>query len=201
MHRGLRRLGITVLALLVVLVLAGAGIVFLSVPVKGTSMEPTLRDGDRIMVSPFGSPPRVTRFSVVIGRFGQNGPEVVKRVIGLPGDRVEIEKVGVRDGIVRVQPGGTGPWLVVDNPAWRSRWGTLASNCCTTAGKMTNTVTAQIVPPGMLFLLGDNFERSDDSRAHGWAPASLVRSIATWRVYPLGAISRIADDVRLVPVN
>ena len=53
----------------------------------------------------------------------------------------------------------------------------------------------------MLFLLGDNFERSDDSRAHGWAPEAEVREIVTWRLYPLSAIGRLDRGIELVPVR
>ncbi|MBJ8344041.1 signal peptidase I [Antrihabitans sp. YC2-6] len=195
-----RRVLLAIAAALAALLVAFVGVALLAVPIKGTSMEPTLHEGDRVVVNPFDRSPDVRRFSIVIGRFSRNGAEVVKRVIGLPGDRVRIEKIGVRPGIVSVQPGGTGPWQVVDNPAWHDRWGQSASNCCTDAGKLTNVATPQVVPPGMVFLLGDNFASSDDSRAHGFAPLELIRATTSWRIYPLGAIGRLSDDVTLTPV-
>ena len=195
----LRRSVLICAALLAAVLVACAGVVVTSVPIRGTSMEPTLHDGDRVMRNPLGSTPSVERFDVVLARFAANGADVVKRVIGLPGDRVEIVKPGARPGVVRVQPGGSGPWFEVANPAWAERWGTLAANCCSAAGKTSNTATPQVVPDGMLFLLGDNFERSDDSRAHGWAPESQVHETVTWRVYPLSAVGRVDDDIELVP--
>jgi signal peptidase I len=194
-----RRLSLVVAAVLVLTVVCLAGGALSSIPVRGTSMEPTIHDGDRIFINPLGSEPQVERFSVVVGRFSKNGPEVVKRVIGLPGDLVRIDKIGVRVGVVSVQPGGTGPWQIVDNPAWNDRWGKASSNCCTADGKLTNVVTPRRVPEGQLFLLGDNFAASDDSRAHGWAPIDLVRAVATWRSYPPTRLGRVTDDVTLRP--
>lgn len=196
-----RRLSLVVAAVLVLTVVVTAAGALSSIPVRGSSMEPTIHDGDRVFINPLGSTPEIDRFSVVIGRFSKNGPEVVKRVIGLPGDLVRIDKIGVRVGVVAVQPGGTGPWLNVDNPAWNARWGKASSNCCAANGKLTNVVTPQRVPEGQLFLLGDNFAASDDSRTHGWAPIELVRAIATWRSYPPTAVGRIADDVTLRPLG
>ena len=194
-----RRLSLTLAAALALALVTFGGAALSSIPIRGTSMEPTLRDGDRIFINPFGSKPEIDRFAVVVGRFSKNGPEVVKRVIGLPGDMVRIDKIGVRVGVVAVQPGSTGPWLIVDNPAWTDRWGKASSNCCTVAGKLTNVVTPQRVPDGQLFLIGDNFAASDDSRAHGWAPVAFVRAVATWRSYPLTRVGGIADDVTLEP--
>lgn len=195
----LRRLSLVVAAVLAMALVTFAGAALSSIPIRGTSMEPTLRDGDRIFINPFGSAPEIDRFAVVVGRFSKNGPEVVKRVIGLPGDMVRIDKIGVRLGVVAVQPGGTGPWMIVDNPAWTDRWGKASANCCTIDGKLTNIVTPQRVPDGQMFVLGDNFAASDDSRAHGWAPIEFVRAVATWRSYPLTSVGRIADDVMLKP--
>ncbi|MBJ8340503.1 MULTISPECIES: signal peptidase I [Antrihabitans] len=199
-HTGLRRLLIAIGAVVAAALALVAGSILVSVPVSGVSMTPTLSDGDRIVVDPW-SDPEIDRFDIVVAKFSTNGAQVVKRVIGLPGDRVKIEKVGIRTGIVSVQPGGMGPWQIVDNPAWNARWGPTASNCCTAAGKMTNVVTPQLVPDGMLFLIGDNFAASDDSRGHGWAPVELVRNTAAWRVYPIGAIGRIPAGVTLRPAT
>ncbi|WP_187776175.1 signal peptidase I [Antrihabitans cavernicola] len=194
-----RRPALTVAAAVLVLVcIAGAAIAVLSVPVHGTSMQPTLQPSERVVVDPF-SGSVATRFELVVTRFDAGGPEVIKRVIGLPGDRVSIRKVGTAPGVVRVQPNGTGPWQVVDNPAWAGQWARFGENCCTAEGKKSSTATEQTVPPGMLFLLGDHLGQSEDSRAEGWTPVSLVRGRVTWRVYPLGAIGKIDGPVMLRP--
>lgn len=193
------RIAAVVAAVIVVIAgVAASGLLITGVRVDGTSMEPTLHSGDRIVVgSADGS--MVQRFSVVVGKIGPNGPEVVKRVIGLPGDRVSIEKVGTASGVVLLQPGGTGPWQRVVNPAWDGRWPKTSGNCCSALGKTINSPTPQQVPPGKLFLLGDNLAASDDSRARGWVSADLVRGVVNWRVYPLPSAGRIDSPVTLTP--
>jgi signal peptidase I len=54
--------------------------------VEGDSMRPTLLPGQRVAVAPLDRPPR--RGDLVVVRRG--GLEVVKRVVGLPGERVRL---------------------------------------------------------------------------------------------------------------
>jgi signal peptidase I len=60
--------------------------------VEGDSMRPTLRPGQRLAVGPLDRPPR--RGELVVVRHGPPGPtpalELVKRVVGLPGERVRL---------------------------------------------------------------------------------------------------------------
>ena len=79
--------------------------------VAGDSMRPTLRPGQRLAVGPLDRPPR--RGELVVVRPGPTpaGLEIVKRVVGLPGERVRL--VGGRlqvDGVAVAEPylGATG---------------------------------------------------------------------------------------------
>ncbi len=189
-YKHLRRPAVVLCVVAVLAAVMFAATAVLAVPVSGQSMEPTLGSGDRMVVLPAGGAD-VERFAVVIGRFSDTGPNIAKRVIGLPGDRVSIEKYGDRPGIVRVQPGGTGDWFVVDNPAWDQRWKQIAGNCCLPTGKAAPRPEEAQVPPGMLFVLGDNIGFSDDSRAHGWLPARLVSGRALFRIFPPGFLGGV----------
>jgi signal peptidase I len=77
--------------------------------VKGGSMRPTLAPGQRIAVAPLLRPPRRGDL-VVVRRPG--GMEVVKRVVGLPGERVRLGAGGLEvDGQAVPEPylaGGPG---------------------------------------------------------------------------------------------
>lgn len=74
--------------------------------VQGESMRPTLVPGQRIAVAPLdGAPPRGA--VVVVRRPGPDGLEVVKRVVGLPGERVRL--VGERLEVDGREAGE--PWL------------------------------------------------------------------------------------------
>lgn len=191
-----RRVAIAVAAPTTTLAVLAVAVAVLAVPVRGTSMEPALRSGDRVLLRPFGGGGTPDRFAVVVARFAEHGPEVVKRVVALPGDRVQIQS----DGIVRVQPGGDGPWFLVENPVWPV--GTPAqSECCTPEGRSAPGAGAARVPAGAVFLLGDNLAASTDARTEGWAPTRWIRGEVLLRAYPVGRWGRPGGDPRLVPEN
>jgi signal peptidase I len=75
-------LGVAGLALVALTVLARRLARLEPVLVQGDSMRPTLRPGQRLAVGPLDRPPRRGDLVVV----GREGFEVVKRVVGLPGE-------------------------------------------------------------------------------------------------------------------
>src|SRR6185295_16184420 len=92
--------------LIFALMLAALVVVFVVQPVKveGTSMLPRLHDGERIFVNKliyydeYRWAPKIDRGDIVVFWFPEDpSKSYIKRVIGLPGDRVE-----VHEGIVRV---------------------------------------------------------------------------------------------------
>lgn len=89
--RGVEPIGWLVAALVV---LAAAGLAAVRrarlepMLVRGGSMRPTLVPGQRIAVAPLGGP--VARGAVVVVRRPGDDLEVVKRVVGLPGERVRL---------------------------------------------------------------------------------------------------------------
>jgi signal peptidase I len=190
-----RSVGIAVAVLALVLATLAAAFTVTAVKVSGVSMEPTLHTGDRVLLRPFSGGDLPNRFDVVVTRFA-TGPTVIKRVIGLPGDGVRIDVSGT--GVtVTVQPGGTGPWLSVDNPAWTGRWGTTPLRCCRADGQAGGQTGPQTVPPGTLFLLGDNPAQSRDSRSYGWAPVERIDGVVRWRLRALIVPRGFGSDVRL----
>lgn len=71
--------------------------------VDGPSMEPTLNSGERVLVQKLsktrasisGDPYAPNRYDIVVVKPPAGGKQVIKRVIGLPGDRVVIVGGGV----------------------------------------------------------------------------------------------------------
>ena len=145
--------------------------------VEGPSMEPTVSGGQHLLVNrlvylrfddaglpgflPFvngatdGSayafhPPR--RGEVVVFRFPGEERDFVKRIVGLPGDTVEI-----RAGQVFVN-GETLKEPYVTDPG-------------------SDDMRPITVSEGVYFVLGDNRRRSDDSRPRGSGPASQWRPV------------------------
>jgi signal peptidase I len=178
---------------LLVLAVAAAAVAVLAVRVQGESMTPTLHSGDRVLLRPFSGSGTPHRFALVVGRFEPGGPRVVKRVIAIPGDKIRISPTEVD-----VQPHGAGPWQRVDNPAWTNP---ARTPCCTPDGAAADHATAQQVPAGMLFLLGDNPAASRDSLSLGWAPLDLIDGVVGLRIWPLPDAGRVRAHVRLRPID
>ena len=132
--------------------------------VESTSMTPTLRPGDVVLVVPSGVAgvfDDLDRGDLVVAREPGSGTAVLKRVVGLPGDVVEIA-----DAVTTV--GG----VEVDEPyVDRSR----------IDGLYYGPVT---VPAGTVLLLGDDRSRSVDSREYGPVPLTDVTGRVALRAWP-----------------
>lgn len=108
---------------------------------------------------------------VGIGRPGEK--DFVKRVIGIPGDHV-----ACCDDRGRVMVNGVGidePYLKSNNPM------ELPPNAAFCGARRFDEV---VVPPGELFVMGDNRGLSQDSRCQGTIPIDHVLGRAFLRVWP-----------------
>lgn len=135
------------MVVLALLIFFGINAISSRIRVDGSSMEPTLHSGELVIVSKvhywFQEPQRK---DVVFFHLPQDpDQDYIKRVIGVPGDRIDIA-----DGQVRVNG------QVLDEPYLA--YPTLYSG-------------SWVIPPGSLFVLGDNRNNSSDS--HEWGPVPL----------------------------
>ena len=139
--------------------------------VSGTSMVPTLADGDRVVVrTAFYTPQRGD--IITTDTWISYGKPLVKRVIGLPGDVVDIDAA-----TGRVSVNGS----VLDE--------TYISSDTTLAGDVAMPFT---VPAGSVFVMGDNRPRSLDSRyaAVGCVDMRDILGKIIWRISPrMGRVS------------
>lgn len=135
--------------------------------VESSSMEPTLRSGQRLVVRRLRPAERVARGDVVLVRSPELGRVVVKRAVGLAGERIVLGlDGGVRvDGQLLSEP--------YARPERRSASGS--------AILPTLTYT---VPQGTLFLLGDNRTASIDSRS--WRRPFVPEDAVIGKVVRLG---------------
>lgn len=164
--------------------------VFQSYRVDGQSMESTLQDNDRLIVWKFsrtwagvrGKTYMPEREQIVVFTEKQlldaNGKPkaVIKRVIGLPGDRVT-----VRDGKVTVyttdKPKGYNP---DESQTFSSQ-----------IQKPTDGNVDVTVPEGHVFVLGDNRPNSLDSRYFGTIPTEDIRGTASLRIAPVNNMTNL----------
>jgi signal peptidase I len=147
------------------------------------SMEPTLQIGDRILVNKLSYHLHgVDRGDIVV--FSRppaencGGPEVndlVKRVIGLPGDVVSL----------------TNGYVYIDGKRLNESWLPSSEQGITVAGPAgndTNLARPYRVPTNDYFVMGDNRTDSCDSRYWGPISRSLIVGKVELRVWPLSSL-------------
>ncbi len=151
-----------VIALLIHVFLAQATRVY------GQSMEPNLHTNERLVIEKFSyhfHGPR--RGDVVVLRDPGGTPELlIKRVVGLPGERVTLA-----DGKVYIDG------KPLDEPYL---------NQLTQGGGRS-----WVVPPLSVFVMGDNRSASRDSRIFGPVPLEELIGRALFRYWPLGEVGPV----------
>jgi signal peptidase I len=131
-------------AQVVVLALIAAAFFMRTSPVAGLSMEPRVHPGELLLINTLAyrlGP--IRRGDVIAFRHDAPNPETyIKRIVGLPGERVAIDA-----GVVRID----GRVLAEPYVRYRDR----------------RSAPALVVPPHAYYVLGDNRADSDDSRDWG----------------------------------
>ncbi len=128
--------------LLAAVLYLGINAISARVRVDGFSMNPTLQDGEYVLVSKLsyrlGDP---QHGDIIVFKFpGEPPQDLIKRIVGLPGDVVEVNGGQVIvNGQLLLEP------YIAATPLYQGRWE---------------------VPKGYLFVLGDN--RNDSSDSHSW---------------------------------
>ncbi|MGI6722520.1 MAG: signal peptidase I [Anaerovoracaceae bacterium] len=145
----------------IVIVLIVAAILFFIKPiiVNGSSMIPTLHNKDYILLSRQAYNLSEPKHGQIVVFPVADGELYIKRVIGLPGEVVEI-----RDGNVYVDGKVTDQSFTEDNA--------------------TNGDMKVKVPQGQLFVMGDNRFNSEDSRYIGTIRIDDVKGVVLLRVWP-----------------
>ncbi|OXB87727.1 signal peptidase I [Geobacillus uzenensis] len=149
--------------------------VFSSYMVEGKSMMPTLQSGNLLIVNKLryeiGS---IHRFDIVVFHANQK-KDYVKRVIGLPGDRIEY-----KNDILYING------KQVEEPYLRPYKQTLISGKLTGDFTLEEVTGEKRVPAGCIFVLGDNRLGSWDSRHFGFVKISQVVGKVDLRYWPFG---------------
>jgi signal peptidase I len=139
--------------------------------IPSESMVPTLKVGDRVLVNKLSYDLHdINRGDIIVFRAppaAQSGniEDLVKRVIGLPGDTIEARD----DGRVYVND------RRLDEPYLPD-------------GTRTTNLPRMKIPAGHLFMMGDNRAASKDSRVFGTIKESAVIGRVFVRIWPPGDI-------------
>lgn len=145
--------------------------------VKGASMEPTFQSGDYIITSKITYKfKKVERGDVVVFNSPKNpNIEYIKRIIGLPGDKIEIRnnEVYVNDSILPET------YISAKTNVWDTGF--------IKEGKPI------IVPENYVFVMGDNRPRSSDSREFGPIPISSIVGVVIYRYFPPNKVGIIKN--------
>ena len=164
-----------VTALLAVLIIRS--FFFTIIRVDGTSMTDTLQNNDRLFVTVLDMKLHgPDRFDVVITHYDDTRKEYVKRVIGLPGDTLEV-KSGV---------------LYVNGEAYEKPF--------LSPDRIVNYSLPQYdfgpieVPEGSYFVMGDNRDNSRDSRRVGFLSEDKIVGKVRYIIWPLNRIGSVGGS-------
>ena len=127
--------------------------------IDGSSMNPTLLDGEYLIIN------NVTYLmdepqpgDIVVFRHPRNELNLIKRVVGVPGDHIEIN-----NGTVWVNGEAQEEPFIADSPNYSGSWD---------------------VPLGQYFVLGDNRNNSSDSHSWGYLPEENLLGKAMFVYWP-----------------
>lgn len=146
--------------------------------IEGSSMEPNFHNGEYLLVNKLAYRlGEYQRGDVIVFKYpGDTTKDYIKRVIGLPGDVVEI-----REGVLYVNE------QMVDEP-----YATMPMNYM--------NEPSRIVEAGTLYVMGDNRPASSDTRDWGLLDQDLVIGQAWLAIFPLDTFGLVDHpDLHFTP--
>lgn len=211
---------------LLLIVLVFRSFVFEPFKIPSGSMQPTLLIGDFIVVSKFSYGLRLPVLNTKILGTGEPqrgdvfvfrsvetpGINMIKRVVGLPGDTItyrnkvlyingepapqEIVGPWIGEGVNRNRP-GTRPQVRVED------LGRVEHPILVHPGRPARPARSWVVPPRHYFAMGDNRDRSHDSRSWGFVPEDHLvgEAVRIWMHWDCAGgfcidFSRIGDKIQ-----
>lgn len=168
----LKKLGAFFLDILEVVVFAIAIFLFIYLlvlqphKIKGDSMQPNFPDGEFLLTDKvsyrFGEPQRGD--VVVFEAPGARGEEFIKRVLGLPGEKIQVK----------------GNRVYINGRLLKELY--LPDSLATPAGNFLKEGAEVLIPEGHFVVMGDNRGASSDSRSWGFVSKEKITGRA-WLIY------------------
>lgn len=117
--------------------------------IDGTSMNPTLENGQYLLINNLSyALDEPDRGDIIVFQHPRSDLNLIKRVIGVPGDRIQIgNKEVIVNGVILDEP------YIAAEPTYANSWE---------------------VPEGEYFVLGDNRNNSSDSHSWGFLPEENI---------------------------
>ncbi len=152
--------------IIVVVVIFVKNYIVAPIQVNGESMYSTLHDGDimilnRLAYKRYG----VDRFDIVVIK--ADNTKIIKRIIGLPGDKVEM----------------IDNKLYINDEVYEETY--LDKSTITDDFSLEELFEVEVVPENKYFVLGDNRDISIDSRLLGFIDKDDIEGIASFTIFPL----------------
>jgi signal peptidase I len=150
------------------------------------SMENNLLIGDHLLVNKFVFAPTLTslermllpidpirRGDIVVFKYPEDpSRDFIKRVVGLPGDTIEMRNKKVYVNGAPLSEPYTHFIYPPEEP------GSSAPDVSSPGGDLLRTFPPMMVPPDNYFMMGDNRDNSEDSRYWGFMPADYIKGKA-----------------------
>lgn len=134
---------------------------FIVTPVRvdGPSMNPTLEDNQLLILSKYQK--KYERFDIIVFKHGKS--KLVKRIIGIPGDRVEY-----KNNLLYING------EMIDEPF----------DHVVTNDFNLSDIGYDTIPEGMYFVVGDNRKNSLDSRYIGLVDKKDIEGVVNFSLWP-----------------
>ena len=149
------------------------------VTVEGDSMNTTLTDGDRLIMTHMNYKPE--RDDIIVVNSEILNKTIIKRVIGIGGDKIKIDynknKVYVND---EEQSNEHISVTMIDKGGFNAD------------ARIADGIYEYNVPEGKVFVMGDNRNNSTDSRMLGFIDNDDILGHAVFRLYPLKSFGKIS---------
>ena len=143
--------------------------VFSPIRVNGSSMNPTLNDGDIMILNEIGYHLKgVERFDIVVVNY--DGEKLIKRVIGLPGETVEYKDDKL---------------FINDKEIYENFKHDITHNFS------LSEIDKDVIPEDYYFVVGDNRGNSKDSRSIGLIHKNQIRGKTNFILYPHNKIGNV----------
>jgi len=181
--------------------------IFSSYRMPSAAMEPAVLPGDFLIAFrlPYGLKLPLTqtklvvaaptRGEVVITAFSEQPQTLVlRRVVGVPGDRVEM-----RQGHLQINDEICQYTVQADGSEWETGGG-LSHMVIKSGREPSMTLPPVVVPPGFVFVLADQRATTDEARKAGLVPVDLIegRAELIWLSWAVGAKLRTERLFKLI---